>query len=337
MLRTFSGINLQDVFKSALYELMTDGAVASPRGMETKEFVPAVFEIKNPLSRFITLESRKMNPFYAIVETLWYLNGDNDVTRLTPYNKAMGRFSDDGETLRGAYGARLIQKNQELNKSQFGLVYDKLKEDPSSRQAVSIIWDPWRDYEKTKDVPCTVGFIFTIRDNKLNMTTIMRSNDIVLGTTYDVFAFTIFQEFLARKLHVDLGEYVHLANSFHVYETHYEQAWEMIKDNTPSVLMPEMPETSWKMFESLYAFEARVRESISLPEYMSFDGCWLEQADTFGEYWSDWANMIVLHWAYKQRKEGQQTIDIALRAHSQLNSTYQIMTKKWVEKLGKQL
>lgn len=333
MLRTYSSINLQDVFKTALYDLMTEGMIASPRGMETREFVPAVFEVKNPRSRFITLESRRMNPFYGIIETLWYLNGDNNVERLVPYNKAMAKFSDDGKTLSGAYGARLIKKNQDLNKSQFGLVYDKLKEDPSSRQAVSIIWDPWRDYAKTKDVPCTIGFIFTIRENKLNMTTIMRSNDIVLGTTYDVFAFTIFQEFLARKLGVGLGTYTHLANSFHVYEMHYNKAWEMIRDNTPAALMPEMPETSWKMFESLYSFEELVRESTKKKEYVSFDDDWLEQAKTFGEYWSDWAYMIVLYWAYTKRKEGSSTQNIARKAYSLLHPTYQIMTKKWINKL----
>lgn len=322
MLRTYSGLNLQDVFKTALYELMTEGMVASPRGMETREFVPAVFEVKNPRSRFITLESRKMNPFYAIIETLWYLNGDNSVARLTPYNKVMKRFSDDGETLRGAYGARLIQKNQDLNKSQFGLVYDKLKSDPDSRQAVSIIWDPWRDYEKTKDVPCTIGFIFTIREGKLNMTTMMRSNDIVLGTTYDVFAFTIFQEFLAKKLGVEVGAYTHLANSFHVYEMHYDKAWEMIKDNTPATLMPDMPETSWTMFSNLYEFERIVREGeIDLKDA-------LDQTEDFGEYWEDWAAMIVFYWAYKAKD-----LSIATKAYDSFHESYKVMTKRWLEKI----
>lgn len=323
MLHSYYAINLQDVYKTALHDLMTNGAKISPRGMETREVIPGVFQIENPLSRILTIKPRKMNIFYAMIETLWYLNGDDSVDRLTPYNKEMARFSDDGKTLRGAYGARLIQKNQELNKSQFGLVYDKLKQDPSSRQAMAIIWDPWRDHQPTKDVPCTVAFAFTIRDEKLNMTTIMRSNDIVLGTTYDVFAFTIFQEFLARKLGVGLGTYTHIANSFHIYSNHYDMAREMINDNEPVMLMPEMPDTSWKMFEDLYAFELEVRTKPTT----SMDG-YIGKAIDFGEYWEQWALMLILHKALRDKD-----IKAAENINEKLLPVYKQMTARWMEKL----
>lgn len=329
MLHSYYGINLQDIYKTALHDLMTNGARISPRGMETREVIPGVFQVENPLSRILTIESRKMNLFYAMIETLWYLNGDDSVDRLTPYNKVMARFSDDGKTLAGAYGARLIQKNQDLDKSQFGLVYDKLKADPSSRQALAIIWDPWRDHQPTKDVPCTVGFAFTIRDEKLNMTTIMRSNDIVLGTTYDVFAFTIFQEFLARKLGVGVGTYTHIANSFHIYDTHYDLAHEMIQDTEPVMLMPEMPDTSWKMFEGLYRFEEVVR-SHGLKSQSSDTG-WhqlVKDSQEFGEYWSQWAMMIVLYWAIKQKN-----ISIARNIFDRLLPVYQKLASRWMEKI----
>lgn len=301
---------------------MTNGQRISPRGMETREVIPGVFQIENPLSRVLTIKSRKMNLFYAIIETLWYLNGDNSVNRLTPYNKEMARFSDDGETLAGAYGARLIQKSQELDKSQFGLVYDRLKADPSSRQALAVIWDPWRDHQPTKDVPCTVAFAFTIRDEKLNMTTVMRSNDIVLGTTYDVFAFTMFQEFLARKLGVGLGTYTHIANSFHIYDTHYDLAKEMIGDTEPVMLMPEMPDTSWKMFEELYAFEEGVRLNKTV------DNEDVIEAQMFGEYWSQWSLMIVLYWAIKTKN-----ISIGRNVFGRLLPVYQKLTSRWMDKL----
>lgn len=322
MLHTYKGINLQEVYKTMLYDLMTEGLTTSPRGMETKEFIPCVFQISNPLSRIIALQSRKMNLFYGMLETMWYMNGDDNVEPLVFYNKQMANFSDDGAKLHGAYGARLIKKDQALDKSQFGLVYDKLRNDSSSRQAVAIIWNPWEDHKQTKDVPCTVGFIFTIREDKLNMTTIMRSNDIVLGTTYDVFAFTIFQEFLARKLGVGLGTYTHIANSFHIYDRHYDQAWEMIKDTTSPILMPEMPETSWSMFNDVYKFEGVVRKD----EYVQ--ASYIELAQQFGEYWGQWALMFVLHKAIKTQN--------ALAAHAvydKLIPQYKLMSDRWMEKL----
>ena len=112
MLHTYRAVNLQEVYKTMLYDLMTEGLATAPRGMETKEFIPCVFQVSNPLSRIIALQSRKMNLFYGMIETMWYLNGDDSLEPLTDYNKAMANFSDDGRTLRGAYGARLIKKNQ---------------------------------------------------------------------------------------------------------------------------------------------------------------------------------------------------------------------------------
>lgn len=318
MLRTFRAIDFQSVFKTALYDLMTEGNIEFPRDMETREFVPAVFQIDNPLSRMLSLKTRKANPFYGMIETLWYMNGDDSVAPLAHYNKAMLSFTDDGTTLQGAYGARLIKQRNELDKSQFGLVYDKLKADPSSRQAVMVIWDPWRDHKFTKDVPCTVNFMFTIRQNKLNMTTIMRSNDIIWGATYDVFSFTMFQEFLARKLGVGVGTYTHLANSFHVYKRHYDMAWDMIKDNTPAVLMPEMPETSWSMFNDLYAFEHKVR----LGESVNSD--LLNEALAFGEYWDQWALMILIHKAIKLGDEKHYE-----EYMSRLGEPYNTLVRDW--------
>ncbi len=328
MIHVYNGINLQEVYKTALYDLMIHGLATSPRGMETKEFIPGIIQIENPLSRIISLQSRKMNLFYAMIETLWYMNGDDEVAPLVHYNKRMVNFSDDGKTLHGAYGARLIKKNQTLDKSQFGLVYDKLTKDASSRQAVAIIWDPWRDHTLTKDVPCTIGFIFTIRENKLHMTTIMRSNDIVLGTTYDIFAFTMFQEFLARKLHVGLGPYTHIANSFHIYSNNYDLAWEMIKDNTPVIHMPEMPETKWDTFSRLYEFEKQVRH-----EKMSAIDFYVSEAEKiFDSYWAQWAYMIVLHKILKQKDK-----HLALIVHERLIPQYQTMTQRWIDKIHEQI
>ena len=46
----------------------------------------------------------------------------------------------------------------------------------------------------------------------------MRSSDIFLGLPYDVQQFTFLQQLLAHWLGVELGPYVHVAGSAHVYE-----------------------------------------------------------------------------------------------------------------------
>jgi thymidylate synthase len=311
--------NFQQVYKNALDVILKFGDTTSPRGYETKEIMPGYFCVENPLSRILTATPRKMNVFYGMIETLWYLNGDDAVEPLEFYNKNIAAFSDDGRAFHGAYGKRLIRENE----SQFDLVIEKLKKDPSSRQAVMIIWDPWYDHQPTKDVPCTIGFIFNIRENKLHMQTIMRSNDVILGTTYDVFAFTLFQEYIARQLGVEMGAYKHFANSFHLYSMHYEMAKSIIADDAPELLMPAMPKTSYTTLQDLYKFEEAIRtDKISLQDA-------LDMANTFGEYWGQWALMFILYKALKKKKS-----DIALDIFQQLHDTYKYMVGRWMDKLN---
>jgi hypothetical protein len=52
----------------------------------------------------------------------------------------------------------------------------------------------------------------------------MRSNDVFLGVPYDVFSFTMLQEYIAMRTGFQLGSYFHNAGSFHLYERHYNAA-----------------------------------------------------------------------------------------------------------------
>jgi thymidylate synthase len=56
-----------------------------------------------------------------------------------------------------------------------------------------------------------------IRDNKLHMTVIMRSNDLVFGLPNDIMWFLITQQIIADLLGIETGEYIHIANSLHYY------------------------------------------------------------------------------------------------------------------------
>lgn len=63
-----------------------------------------------------------------------------------------------------------------------------------------------------------VSMQFLIREGKLNLIVCMRSNDIYLGFPYDIFNFSMFQEYIAGKLGVKLGEYIHVVGSLHYYK-----------------------------------------------------------------------------------------------------------------------
>lgn len=174
------------------------------------EILNAITVISNPRKNII---AGRTSVEYAVGELLWYLSGSNRLEDIKPYSKFWKKISDDGETLNSAYGYRIYQK---FGFDQWEQCKKLLKNDPYSRQAYIHIKDA--DNAESKDVPCTIGIQYLLRENKLHSTVYMRSNDLWLGFPYNVFIFTCFQIKMAMELGVGLGEYTHIAGSLHLYK-----------------------------------------------------------------------------------------------------------------------
>lgn len=205
---------LKEQAESGTMESSRDGAVVG-------EFINAVTVIDDPTRNIVKSKDRNMPMRYAVGELLWYLSGSNRLKDIKVFSRVWERMSDDGETVNSAYGHRIFSK---FGFNQMTYVAKALEKDPNSRQAVIHIKDP-QDYTEnpTHDVPCTVCLQFFIRDNKLHMTTYMRSNDVWTGFPYDVFSFTCFQILLAFSLGVEIGTYTHIAGSLHMYQRSLEE------------------------------------------------------------------------------------------------------------------
>lgn len=92
-------------------------------------------------------------------------------------------------------------------------------------------WDgaSWR----SKDVPCTVAWHFTVRDGALILTVFMRSNDVWLGLPYDLLNFTTVQRVVASMLDLKVGEYRHIVSNLHIYEPNRESADGIVYASVP--------------------------------------------------------------------------------------------------------
>lgn len=221
------GNSFGEVYKQAIITILGKGQEVSPRGQKTYELAPATIVI-NDARKFLTMPKlRKGNYAFQLAELLWIIRGSNSLKEISHYNKVWEYFEDEDfpGILNGAYGDRLRNWS---GIDQFAEVYKKLKQDPYSRQAVMIIYDPERDNlihkngKYSKDIPCTNYFAFQIRDGKLNMYTVMRSNDLHKGTLYDIPNFITIQHILAGWLGVEVGKYEHVAISLHIYESDVE-------------------------------------------------------------------------------------------------------------------
>jgi thymidylate synthase len=285
----YNGINTFLVDASAL--LLKEGVRRKTRGFSCIELPePFMFKITDPTSRLVTIAERKWNPILPFAESLWLASGRNDLEFIGHYLKKMQDFSDDGQFLRGGYGPRLRKfngisddyrirnphnldmtkvRNSEVD--QFSFICANFFKDSNTRQAIVNIGDPSKDcFDKegalkvTKDFPCTrlLHFQKQAHTNKLNLTVYMRSNDLLWGASaVNIFNFTFMQEYFAKILNLEIGNYYHIANNFHYYDD--------FKDIVQSISNVSSPEdigfNYTKSFKSLQEFDNKINQ-LSLKE-----------------------------------------------------------------------
>jgi len=205
----FEADNINELYLQIIKEVSSNPQyVTSPRGMQIKETTGIVARLTNPKKCLITLKDRKLNYAFAAIEKLQYLSGNTDVDGLVYYNEGFKNYANDYGIFDGAYPERLAY--------WYRHVYELLKADPDTRQAVMSIYGT-QDRHKSKDIPCTVMFQFMIRNGKLNMISYMRSNDVLWGFPYDTNGFCFVQQALAAMLGVEVGYYELHAGSLHIY------------------------------------------------------------------------------------------------------------------------
>lgn len=225
LIHTFESDNFDSMFRDLISKLVFYGDKVEPRAQATRELLNVNLVLTEPRNRFLYSKVRRHSYAFAGAELLWYLSGSNQLAPLTFYSPPMGQHSDDGKTLRSAYGYRIFGTGTELvNKwNQWENVKKKLIEDQNSRRGIMFICMPIDVEIDTVDVPCTAFWHFFIRNKRLNLITTMRSNDAFRGLIYDLFASTALLELMQYELslegiNVRLGHYMHRADSMHIYE-----------------------------------------------------------------------------------------------------------------------
>jgi thymidylate synthase len=236
----FEADSVDDLYLQLIEAISTEPQYQNaPRGMQIKETTGVVARLTDPSKCLITLKGRKLNYAFAAVEKLQYLTGNTEPDCLIHYNTNFGSYKNDYGFFDGAYPERLAY--------WYRHIYELLKADHDTRQAVMTIYGP-QDRHKSKDIPCTVMFHFMIRDNKLNMISYMRSNDLLWGFPYDTNGFCFIQQALAAMLGVEVGYYELHAGSLHIYTEREEQLTSLLQN-----------------------IETVERTPVAIPQYASFD------------------------------------------------------------------
>jgi thymidylate synthase len=276
---------LRQVFEKALKHGV---AVKTSRG-DTIELGSVLLRLSNPRARLSHTE-KKGKVFSGLGELLWYLARSNELKFIAYYLPQYEEDSEDGKTLYGAYGPRMFDLR---GHNQIQNIVELLTEKPESRRAVVQLFDAEDLAARRKEIPCTCSLQFMIRAGRLNMATVMRSNDAYLGLSHDVFAFTMIQEILARTLNVELGVYTHFVGSLHIYTRHRSAVQKYLQEGwqpTQNVAVPEMPSGDpWPSIQALLQAEAASRRGRDSKQF-------LEGLDP---YWQDLGRLLQVYRCFK--------------------------------------
>lgn len=264
--KIISGNSFADVYSKAINILYNDFEFeTSPRNLKIRECLNANLVISDPTKNLWKCSDKKltMPTAYTKKEICLYLNGYNLADLFSKASPFWDQIKNSDNTINSAYGNLIFNPSLSDNLSQFEWAYYSLSKDKDSRQAFMRYNNNQHQIFGNKDLPCTFIQIFHIRENKLHSTVIMRSNDVCSGTIHDIPSFTLFQYLMYLRLKesdypdLELGEYVHIANSFHLYEKDFEITKNRIDVGLEENSFP-LPK-NWRVIKS-YDIEAIIQK-----------------------------------------------------------------------------
>ncbi|MBW3017628.1 thymidylate synthase [Candidatus Woesearchaeota archaeon] len=122
-----------------------------------------------------------------------------------------------------SYGPRLFNFSGQLNQLD-DFVIPVLQKEWWSRKALVNFWDNMIDSSMNKKAsPGMTNILFKIIDKKkLNVTAIIRSNDMFFGWPANVYHLYVIQKYVAKKLGLEIGEIITFSFSAHIFEDQFE-------------------------------------------------------------------------------------------------------------------
>ena len=287
--------NINDALPDLMRHLLREGDVFGSRAGKTLELTHVGITLGKPWQREIVIPERKANIAAQIVETMWVLSGRNDVAGLTHYLPRAADFSDDGIEWRAGYGPRLRNYH---GVDQLAHVVDTLADNPDSRQAVAVIWDPTVDTKPGKDIACNNWLSFSARNGMLDLTVGIRSNDAMWGWSgINAFEWSALLELVACLTNLEMGSLHFAVTSFHLYEQHWDKA-QKISQVEGSFLYTDSPRMTLGGETVLARFDELAREWFELEEDIRFGRPVGDRVERFPDMMlRSWLQVLQWYWS----------------------------------------
>lgn len=230
--------------------------VSEPRGQRVREKFNYQFTITEPKVEYIVTKDDERNKVikeYSDKEFELYESQSNRVEDFEKASKFWTKLANPDGTVNSAYGYLIwenashgcdfetelkecypqyaqgeestgtISVNVPVRRTPWQWAHQALVDDKDSRQAILRFSLPEHQWRGNKDQTCTMHGVFSIRNNELNLTITMRSNDMTLGLVYDLPWFISLMYSMVEDLSdvypdLKIGSYTHYVHNMHVYD-----------------------------------------------------------------------------------------------------------------------
>jgi thymidylate synthase len=128
------------------------------------------------------------------------------------------------------YGSRAFNYNglDQVN----NYIIPLLKKEPTSKRGIVVFYGPEKDtLPLRKETPGMVLMNFNVRDKKLHITTVIRSNDLFYGWPGNIVQSYFLGEYISKELNVPIGTITTHSISAHIFEDQFEDIKKVIGED----------------------------------------------------------------------------------------------------------
>ena len=263
---------------------------------EFREVMGSLSILSNPRNRIFTsqIDPTIFDPGLAAARFFYMLSGSNKLEPIAFYSEGVRKFSDDGEYLNGSsYGYRLFG-DQGNGDNQVEKLINLLKTQSNSTRGTLAIYSAEDCGKESKDIPCALNFTLSPRDEVLHGTLSMRANAGLRLMPYNIFEFTMIQEWIANQCNFALGKYYHSVVSMHLREDELKLAPIIADEKIQIPEMDAMPSMPDDFQNALRSEEERIMKNIK--NWTAGDV--IQQIQTlfqkYDKYWVDLLSVLIL-------------------------------------------
>ena len=219
----------------------TGTGVRSIFGVQTK------FDLRGG---FPLLTTKKMLLPSIASELLWFIEGSGDERRLAeirfgkprdqltdkqtiwtanaqaPYWKAKAKFEGDLGRVYGVQWRKWLGPDL-TEVDQLADLIKGLKRDPFGRRHILMAWNPG-ELDEMALPPCHVLCQFYVSGDELSCLLYQRSNDLFLGSPYNIASYALLTYMLARVCGLQPGDFIYSQGDVHIYHNHFDAVEEQL-------------------------------------------------------------------------------------------------------------